>query len=198
MFSEKGGSVSFSYSVLTPEWEVRRFSFFPFLRYSSFMWGRGWCSGSGSAVLSCIGAWQSDDHCFLALRRWAIHDSPMIHAWRSDDGWCMTVRRWLAWRQLHRWQFIGASLASSVSVECMLVWRSDVIGLPASTVLELTPFPCNVFTGLTVVTLDVIEYYIAIWDHMTVLLWVNCMHDLYVSTWRLSGTLHDDLFHLRS
>ena len=30
--------------------------------------------------------------------------------------------------------------------------------------------------------LDVIEYYIVIWGYMTVLLWVNYMHDLYVST----------------
>ena len=29
-FSEKGGGLAFSYSVLTPEWEVRRI---PFLRF---------------------------------------------------------------------------------------------------------------------------------------------------------------------
>ena len=143
------------------------------------------------------GAWQSDDHKFLAVQRWVIHDSPSNYAWQSDDERCMTVRQWLAWRQLHEWRFVGARRMSSESVECMLVWRSDVIGLPASKVLELTPFPCNFFTWLTVVTLDVIEYYIIVWGHMTVLLGVNCLHDQHVSTWRLSGTLYNVLTYLR-
>ena len=192
--------------MYSKEGEVRLFSFLTrsFVQYYSLMWGRGWCSGSASAVLSCIGAWQSDDEWYVAIRWW-IHDCPTICTWQSDDL-CMTVRRWIVYDSP---RMIGMKATTQVTIYgcssyvvrvrrvyvgvtkwCHRVVCYEGVGVYALSVHRLT--------WLTVVTLDAVEYYIVIWGYMTVLLGVNCIHDLYVSTWRLSGTLHDVLIHLRS
>ena len=130
-----------------------------------------------------IGSWQSDDYWFMTVRRLMVHDSlTMIRVWQSDDEWCMTVRRWLAWMQRTRvtvyWRTPYVVRERRVEpVECMLVWRNDVIGLSATKVLELTPFPLNISVCLTVVTLNVNVRYIIIYDYMTVWLlyaWRAC------------------------
>ena len=85
-------------------------------------------------------AWQPDDVCMSVW--WITHDSQTMIGMKATT----------------RATFVDASLTSSVSVECMLLLRSDVIGSSATKVLKLTPSPCNVLTWLTVVNLTSSSY----------------------------------------
>ena len=167
------------------------------------MWGRGWCSGSASAVLSCIGTWRSDD-LRMTVWRWMVRVNSPMDAWQSDDV-CMTVR----WFVHDSPAMIGVTGTTQVTIywcESYVIRERRVYATVTKWChrvacyegAEAHAFPVQRRYMTNCCELDVIEYYIVIWGYMTVLLWVNCMHDLYVSTWRLSGTFHDDLFHLRS